>query len=796
MQHIVKVFLWHGQRNNFIFITLKKVFFSSTFIPCIFFSWFWSETAIAQQSGICGFVLDSVSHEPLIGAYVIESDSKQCITDKNGYFCIEVSDLEKARLVFSYVGFKKREIRFSRQSVNVLKVFLAPDNSIDEVIITANSRKSGMIEIPVHQILKLPTLTGEPDLLKALQLMPGVQMGDEGSSGIYVRGGSPDQNLYLMDDVPLYYINHMGGFMSVFDVNCIKKATLYKSDFPARYGGRLSAVLDVRLKDGSSDKKSYEFMIGTMATKFFSEGPLKKKITYMISVRRSNIDLFMKPFTSLRSGGKEKTAYTFYDLNTKITWNPDDINKITGLIYSGRDKLSFAEKLGGDFSARSSDKYAISWGNFIGSFNWNHILNNGAMMETRIGYTNFFYHVKNDYVYNSQFDHFEEHDLFASGIGDFSLQSSVNLNVNKMSLNLGAGSVLHTFMPNYQKSKTESSDYNNSNHFGQPIFQPEIFIFAEDNWTISQKISFSTGFYFMTWPVIKKSTIDPRLSIKYKVTHSFLVQLSYSIMHQYMHLLSANGSGIPSDLWMPSTPSILPERADQIGIGFIYNYKGFEISMDMYYKVLKNLIMYKANSNLLNTVNWKQTIENSGKGTIKGMEFLIQKKYGKTTGWIGYTLSKNDRQFDNINQGFAFPYKYDRRHDFKLSLNQDLNKRISFSALWVFTTGNAITLATKHYPAIDFDNAGIQYLNFTMTDAHYYSGINNYRTASYHRLDIGFNFRKEKARYTRVFYVGVYNLYNRKNPYYYFYNTKKGQTQLYSYTLFPIIPSISYRINF
>jgi len=755
------------------------------------------ETAYTQQSEICGFVFDSVSHESLIGVYVIKSDSKQRITDKNGYFCIEVTGLENVELIFSYVGYCKKIIRFSRYSENVLKIFLSPGNSIGEVVITANMRKSGMIEMPVRHILKLPTLTGEPDLLKALQLMPGVQMGDEGSSGIYVRGGSPDQNLYLMDDVSLYYINHMGGFMSVFDMNCIKKVTLYKSDFPARFGGRLSSVLDVRLKDGSSDKKSYEFMIGTMATKFFSEGPLKKgKITYMISLRRSNLDLFMRPITALRSGGKEKTAYTFYDLNTKITWNPDDNNKITGLIYSGRDKLSFVEKSGGDLAATTSDKYAISWGNFIGSLNWNHLFINGKMIETRFGYTNFFYHVKNNYVYKSPFEHLEEHDLFASGIRDFSLQSSLNLNVNETGLNIGAGSVLHTFMPNFQKSKTTGSDYNNSNHFGLPIFQPEIFIFAEDNWSVGQNLSFSTGFYFMSWPGIKKSTIDPRLSIKYRIANSFSMQLSYSIMHQYMHLLSTNGSGIPSDLWVPSTLSIHPERADQVGIGFIYNYKGFEISLDMYYKMMKNLIMYKANSSILNVENWEQAIESNGNGTIKGIEFLIQKKYGKSTGWIGYTLSRNDRQFKNINKGFSFPYKYDRRHEFKLSFNQDLNKHISFSGLWVFSTGNAITLASKRYPAIDFDNSGFQYLNFKMADAHYYSGVNNYRTASYHRLDIGFNFRKEKARYTRTFYVGVYNLYNRKNPYYYFYNTKNGQTHLYSYTLFPLIPSISYRIGF
>jgi len=755
-----------------------------------------------QKYNICGFVFDSITNEPLIGASLYDNYYNGCITDKNGFFCLQINYYKNVELNITFIGYKKKDIKFISLNDTLINVFLSPGIGINEVEVKGyykNRRELGTLNIPVKQLKNLPTITGEPDLLKAFQLMPGVQMGDEGSSGLYVRGGNPDQNLYLIDDVPLYYINHLGGFISVFDINTLKKATLYKGDFPARYGGRLSSVLDIRLKDGNSKEYNNEFMLGTLATKIFSEGPIiKDKTTYMISIRRCNIDLFMKPITLFNSGGNEKYAYTFNDINTKIVHNINQKNKLTGLLYVGRDKLLYIEKhnanLQGSSDYLSEDK--IKWGNHVGSIKWNHLINNNIFLETRLGYTSFFYKVENNLNITSRDEHFESNDIFNSGIRDFTLQNDIKFIGKKYKLLAGFGGTLHEFNPSLKKYKIEESNYSESKSYINTTLENELITYFDSEWKLNKKISVFPGLFMMLWPNKDYLSLDPRLSIHYEITPDFLFKSSYSLTHQYVHLLTTNDSGIPSDLWVPSTSQLKPESAQQYSVGVIINYNGLEITFDSYFKILRNLIMYKPGTNIFYTTKWENSVETSGIGKVKGIELLIQKKYGKNTGWIAYSLSKNDRKFENINKGNYFPYKYDHRHEIKIFLNCSLSKNIAFSLTWLYTTGNAITLATKKYPAVDFDNYGEDYDEFTLYDAHYYNGINNYRTDSYHRLDIGFNFNKEKTNYQKTLYIGIYNIYNRKNPYYYFFKTKNKKTNLYKFSLFPIIPSISYSIKF
>jgi hypothetical protein len=528
-------------------------------------------------------------------------------------------------------------------------------------------------------------------------------------------------------------------------------------------------------------------------------GPLvKNKMTYMVSYRRSNTDLFMRPLTSAKSGGNKITSYGFYDLNAKITWKLADKDKVSVLLYTGRDKLLFLEKYaeGGQNQGHSNDRYVIKWGNIVGSLNWNHLLNDHTFLESKVGYTRFQYEVENKYDYSSQEENFNTHNLFTSGIHDFSATSTLSIIGKSIQMVTGAGSIVHLYNPNAQKNSIQSPDYSQANSFNDHSIQPEFKAFCEVDCFTNRKLTVSTGVHSILWPSIHHQTIDPRLSLKYSLSGRFVFRTSFSLMHQYVHLLTTNGSGIPSDLWVPSTKKLSPERADQIALGFEYAGAIFGISADLYYKAMKNLIMYKPGSSLNNTRDWEQAIENQGKGNAKGIELLIQKKAGNIQGWIGYTLSKNTRKFSQVNHGESFPFKYDRRHEFKVVLDEKLTEHISISADWVFATGSTITLPAKKYATIDFDTFGQNYLNQVLLEAHYYNGVNSYRTIPYHRLDVAVTFSKTREKYNRELSIGIYNVYNRKNPYYYFFDQKNGKTKLYSYTLFPIIPSINCRLMF
>jgi hypothetical protein len=635
----------------------------------------------------------------------------------------------------------------------------------------------------------MPSLMGDPDLLKNLQLMPGVKMGDEGSSVFYVRGGTPDQNLTLMDGVPLYYVNHIGGFLSVFDMNTIKKATLYKGYYPANFGGRLSSVLDIRLKDGDGNKTQKELMIGTLASRFFIEGPIvENKLSGMFSLRRCNLDLIMFPITTMNSNGKDISSYTFYDLTTKVTFKKDIRNKFSLMTYSGRDKLSFKQKDNVSYSSSLKN----NWGNFIGSAIWTHFSKSRWIISSGINFSKFYRVFKNKETIYSDHQDYKSKAEFGSKIGDVTLFSSFNRSFSNIDIKSGIEASLHKFTPSTIKSREESNGRNEDTLFINKLNVLEYKGYIETNWDISKHLSISSGVFSMYWHQINKITFDPRFSISYSLPYRAFIKASYAANHQYIHLLSNNSGGLPLDLWVPSSTDIQPESSEQFTVAFSKQIKTVSLSIEAYAKKMDNLIYYKPGYSVFNTLKWDDAIEKQGQGYSKGIELLAQKLTGRNTGWIGYTLSKDTRQFERLNQGNTFPFKYGRLHEINLVYAVELSDNISLSGNWIFASGNFVTLAKQKFPTIEFSYNGENYFEQKLPEAHYYGSVNNFKTSIYHRLDIGFNFKKQFKKGERNIYLGIYNIYNRQNPYYYYFKSTNGQKTLYQYSLFPIIPSFSY----
>lgn len=749
---------------------------------------------IGQSQQVCGVVLDEKSREPLIGATVyLPSNAKGAFTDNHGYFCLQTGQSETAQIQVSFIGYETQKVFISNKSTDsLLIILLVPGISMEEIDVVVKSksnRSTGIYDIPMDIMKKMPGLTGDPDLMKNLQMMPGIKMGDEGSSVFYVRGGTPDQNLTLIDDVPLYYVNHIGGFLSVFDMNTIKKATLYKGYYPAYFGGRLSSVLDIRLKDGDVNKAHKEIMIGTLASKFFIEGPMfNKKLSGMFSARRCNLDLFMLPITAMNSNGKDITSYTFYDLTGKITWTKNARNKFSFMTYAGRDKLYFKQKDDVSYSSSLKNK----WGNIAGSITWNHFSVSNWIISSGLNFTKF-YRVfdSKEAIYSDQKD-YKSKGEFSSKIGDLTLFSNTNRSFDNFDIKMGVESTFHKFTPSAIQSSEDSNAQSGDTLYLNRINILELKSYVETNWDVTKHLSISAGIFSMYWHQINQISFDPRISVSYSLPGQAFIKTSYAANHQYIHLLTNNSGGLPVDLWIPSSTTIHPESAEQFSVAFSKQIKTINFSIEAYTKKMDNLIYYKPGYSVFNALKWDDAIEKQGQGFSKGIEMLAQKLTGRNTGWIGYTLSKDTRKFENINQGNTFPFKYGRLHEVNLVYSLEISDNISLSANWLFASGNFVTLATQKFPAIEFTYNGENYFDPDFREAHYYGSVNNFQTAAYHRLDVGVNFKKQLKKGERNIYVGVYNLYNRQNPYYYYFKTSNGNRNLYQYSLFPIIPSVSF----
>ena len=763
-------------------------------------SFFIVNTVIAQKHTISGYVSDKKTQEKLIGAVVYDARSKLgTTTNTYGFFSLTLKS-DSVTLLASYIGFAPQRRIFVLDGDKNLNIDLVPNNDLAtvEVVADENERiedrsRMSTINIPIEQMKKVPALLGEVDILKVLQLLPGVKSGGEGSAGLYVRGGGPDQNLILLDGAPIYNASHLFGFFSTFNADAIKNVELIKGGFPARYGGRLSSVIDINMKEGNMRKYNVEGSIGIVASRILVEGPIwKNRTSFIFTARRTYIDKLLGPIVSAATRGEGSGGYYFYDLNLKVNHKISDKDRIFLSGYKGLDK--FYVSTGGNFTGDIDYDFQLKWGNTLGSARWNHVFNNRLFCNTSVTYTEYKFNVFQQV--NDLKQETSQSANYFSGINDWAL----NLNFDYMPapnhyIKYGGRYTYHTFKTGAQQFKTTGFEKDVDSLSGNPnIFAHELAAYIEDDWKINKKLKVNAGLHAAGFAVqggFYKS-LQPRFSGRYMLPHNWSVKASYASMMQFIHLLSNSNIGLPTDLWVPATKLIKPQRSYQGAVGLAKSLKnnGYEVSVEGYYKYMKDIIDYLDGANFIGgNSDWQQKVA-QGNGWSYGVEFLLQKKKGKYTGWIGYTLSWTNRQFKEINNGEVYPYKYDRRHDISFVNLYKISNKVDIGATWVYGTGNAVSLPLQSYVAAAIPSGNA-------TEAQYYGGKNNYRMAPYHRLDLSIN-RHKKKKWGRVTWsAGVYNFYGRKNPYFLYFSTNQnGRKQLKQVSLFSVIPTISYNFKF
>lgn len=771
------------------------------------------------QTTISGYVTDKNTGESIIGATVRVCETNiGAHTNNFGFFTIQPKNFP-CKILIHYLGYKVDTILVLKENTTI-NVSLLPNNStLKEVIVQArnnsiNNAVMGTLEIPITQIKQLPAIGGEVDVLKAFQLLPGVQGGSEGTSGLYVRGGTPDQNLILLDDVQLYYVNHIGGFVSIFDINAINSVKLIKGGFPAHYGGKLSSVIDIRMKNGNSNSIKGEYGLGILTSKLFLEGPLtkSKKTKFMFSSRRCNLDLASRLMTKLSSGNEYSAGYTFYDLYGKLSHTINESNSLSFSFYNGRDRIFMNQRNKDSYDNTTLFDYFgnIRWGNILASLKWNHQYSAKLYGNTTLSFTDFNY---NNLTKYDQKDKQTNEVLsaskltFNSGVKDVILKHDIDYNLsNNHFIKFGGNMIHHIFNPGINVSKNNLIDTS----FGSPkIHSNEISLYVEDEIIINQKFNANIGLHFNQYFVQKSifPSLQPRINLNFIINKNNALKGSYTYMQQNIHLLSNNTAGIPTDLWVSATSKVKPQLSHQYSLGyyFVPDNTLFEFSFETYYKSLTNQIEFSEGASFYTGANnWEEKVQQGGIGKCYGLEFLLQKKDGRLTGWLGYTLSYNFRKFDSINKGNWYPYKYDRRHYFTFVVNYKIRKNIIFSADFVLNSGNAITLPNGKYPTFNNQNNSLIGSSSPLPifyqseyDTYTYAGRNQNRMPVNHRFDVALRFIKEKEKGNREIVISIYNLYNRQNPYFvYFDYDKNKDVHLYQLSLFPIIPSISYVKNF
>jgi len=764
---------------------------------------------ISQTITISGYVQDKASGEKLIGVNIYDTQA-QTGTVSNTYGFYSYTCNGNAELEISYVGYANQTITINSKKDTILNIDLSGETVLDQIEISATKTKRiqeetqmSTIDVPILQIKSIPALLGEVDVLKALQLLPGVQSGGEGQSGFYVRGGSPDQNLILLDGIPVYNASHLFGFFSVFNADAIKDVKLIKGGFPARYGGRLSSVLEINMKEGNSKEFKGSGSIGLVSSKLTLEGPLvKDKTSFIISGRRTYIDLLAKPFIKKgfsEDGQSGDTGYFFYDVNAKINHKFSDKDRLYFSFYGGEDKFFFNTKeTFGD--NRDVVDTGLDWGNTTAALRWNHLVTNKLFINSSLTYSK--YNLDTRAKYGTEFtnpaDNEEISLSYISGIRDIAGRIDVDFVPNPQHyIKYGLNTIWHTFIPGTFNLKQIDPSRNQDFELqlGQDnIGTAEYSAYIEDDYKVNSKLKINGGLHFSGFNVQGKNyiSLQPRISSRLLLDEKSSLKASFATMRQYIHLLSFEGIGLPTDLWLPTTKRVKPQDSWQFALGYARTLGEFEFSVEGYYKEMKNVISYKDGSGVFEFSDWEDRVT-QGDGKSYGLELLLQKKLGRLTGWLGYTLSWSTRQFEELNFGKEFPYRYDRRHDISLVLSYKLSEKISLAGSWVYGTGNAITLANAKYSGLVTNIDRVS--GFT---ASYYKDRNDFRMNAYHRMDIGINFTKKKKKFERTWSFGAYNAYNRKNPFYIYsdYDYDSGSEKLKQASLFPIIPYFSYNFKF
>jgi hypothetical protein len=749
---------------------------------------------------ISGYVKDAKTGEELIGANIIikELSATGAIANAYGFYSITIPE-GNYTVTAQFIGYEPNSVTLELKQNTKLNFTLSEKVSeLGEVVITAEKKdenitktQMGIEKIDVKTIEKIPVIFGEKDILKTIQLTPGVKPVGEGNSGFYVRGGSSDQNLILLDEATVYNASHLLGFFSVFNSDAIKDVTLYKGTHPSEYGGRLASVLDIKMQDGNNQKFGAEGGIGLISSRLKLEGPIvKEKGSFTVSGRRTYADLFLK--LSADSTINQAKLY-FYDLNVKGNYRINDKNRVFLSGYFGKDKLGFG------------DIFGIDWGNATGTLRWNHLFSDKLFSNTSLIFSNY------DYYINTNFSGTKGEII--SRIQDYNLKQDFQyFSSSKSKFKFGFNSIYHKIIPGVITLESDSSisernlplkyAWENSAYFSHEykptallgfeygvrfnsfsLLGPGDFYTYNADGETTDTASYKSNEFIKTY-----FNIEPRFAANYILNEKSSIKFAYGRNIQNLHLLSNSTSGNPTDLWIPSSNNVKPEIADQFSIGYFRNFKDntYEFSTEIYYKNLQNQIDYKSGADL----TFNESVESQllfGNGRAYGAEFFLKKKYGKLTGWIGYTLARTEKKIEGINNGEYYPAKQDRTHDVSIVGIYELSKKWSLSATWVYYTGNAITFPSGKYEI----NGQV---------ANYYTERNGYRMPAYHRLDIGATWQKKKTeKFESSWNFSLYNAYGRENAYTITFQqdpNDPSKTQAVQTTLFRWVPSITYNFKF
>lgn len=834
-----------------------------------------------QRATITGQVIDAATHEPLQGANVYIPLHKQGqTTNAQGEFKLLFPVNRKIDFRISFVGYTTREFSLSVANDTVMNVTLKQDNRLAEVHIYAPKKDFGVdnpqmsaIEMPIARIRQVPTLFGEVDVLKALQKLPGVQSSNDGQAGVFVRGGNYDQNQITLDGATLYNAEHLKGFVSAINPDMVENLIFYKGAFPARYGGQLSSVIDIGIKEGDMEKYHTELMAGMLSAKVHIEGPiLKGRTSFNVGARMSYFDAIVQPLMENIADNKHSMSpyanVNYYDVSAKLAHRFSEQHKIAASFYMGRDKNDSAptdsyqnyrtgtEEEGlTEYSNTRKNATENNWGNIVSSLYWTYRINNRMTMNTNLAYSSYRYKLK----YSSDLENIEEdilkenetvageelkagekktvhlkteksYSVYHSGIDDASLSLDFLAALSgQHSLRWGAKASFYNFTPTvdvykylYKKELTDKNDYRESIALTDTILGKEqrmtaASIYVEDDWTLNSHLKANIGVRYSLFSVTGKQyhSMEPRLSMRWLLRPDMAIKLSYARMAQGIHLLSSSNLVMPSDIWVPITQEVPLMKSDQWAIGYNYEItKGVDLSVEGYYKTMSNLLEYKEGTSYMTANGDWQELITLGEGRAYGAELLLQKKSGKTTGWLSYTWSKSLRTFDELNGGREYYAGNDRRHNFNIVLTHRFNKHWEGSLSWTYQTGRRGILSTTalyggHVDEYDpfqaaadgsFDGytaeSGSSIYFRRYTRFYTYGDRNDFVLPAIHRLDAGITYSLSHDGCESLINLSIYNVYNRQNISNVYIGYDNNRTVLKGVCLLPFMPSLSYTLKF
>lgn len=780
-----------------------------------------------QKRNLSGYIEDADTGERLIGASirVLREQNLGAVSNEFGFFSLKLEEGDQS-LMGSYVGYRSEIIKLSLAADRIIHLKLHPNTQLKEVVIPAISaqeekeRKSGSPKyLNLSELRMIPMPGGEADLLRQTALQPGIQTGTDGLGGLHVRGGNADQNLFLLDDVPVYSPSHALGLFSIFNPSTVSSVRLWKGDFPARYGGRASSVLDVRTREGNLQEYKAEVAAGLFATSAVVEGPIVKgKGSFLLGGRYTYFEPWVQFFSkkgNLLTFSGDEVQYRFYDSNLKLNYSISDIDRLYFSLYYGGDvfKNNFGQAYS-DINGYITDNSSLAtdWGNSIAALRWNHLLRENLFTNTTLRYSRFFYQsrlgFRSDILYPdgkvAQIANYGQ--LYQTLIRDWSGKTDFTFYVSKpLTLRWGVAYTQHDFQPGalsanfLQPGQTEGNVDSLASILlnNERLDAEEAEAYFDAEWELIPNLKLEAGIHGTVFQVKDANyrIFQPRMRLRHKGPKNWTEWIGYHKTAQNLHQIGSFNISLPFELWVPSTRKVPPEKVQQYSTGIGWQRKNWKYQVEAYYKDFEQVLTFISAGDALFTggavdaSGWEDRIA-VGSGESRGIELLIEKTGGKTTGSLVYTLSKSNRLFADLNSGRPFPLRYDRTHDFKVTIRQRIFNWLEADVIWGFATGNPITLT-----GVKFRHESVE--GEVKRDVFFYTEVNGYRLPNYHRLDFDLNAYFKTGRVKHEIQLGAYNAYNRSNPFYLYVDAGSSiKGKAIQFTLLPVLPVFRYVLKF